>query len=135
MTVDPNTLDLLKEYMDTLLVEITYHDWNKHIWLKPVMDSMPSGEEYSIEKAITKGKVIKVGDRTIYPVIIFSTVEFKDKFTYESITPFALAVIEPDRKYFISLDEENEEIMELLCDDELWSKLGLEKDKTGTNSL
>ncbi len=117
---------LLKEVIDSVLVEITYHDWNKHFWLKPVMDSLPDNEEVSIDKAITKGKSIKVGNRIIYPVIMFSTMEFEGKFTYESITPFALAVIEQDEKYFISLDEENEKIKELLSEDELWSKLGLE---------
>jgi len=45
---------------------------------------------------------------------------------FESTTPFALAVIEADNKYFVSLDEENEKISEILDNDELWANLGLE---------
>ncbi len=94
--------------------------------LRPVMDSFMDDKRCTINKSIIKGESIKIGSRTIYPVIAFSTIEFDDKFIYDSITPFALAVIEPDQKYFISLDEENEEIKELLSKDELWKELGLE---------
>ncbi len=123
--------DFLGPVLDSILND---EKFDYEYAVRPFMDKLKDTEG-SIHKVITKGKPAKIGNRTIYPVIMFSTIEFKDKFTYESITPFALAVIEPDRKYFISLDEENEEIKELLCDDELWSKLGLEKDKTETNSL
>ena len=98
---------------------------NYDLLLRPVVDSLLKDQKYSIDKEIIKGKSIEIGNRTIYPVIMFSTIEFSDKFTYESITPFALAVIESEQKYFISLDEENEEIKELLSEDQLWNKLGL----------
>jgi hypothetical protein len=88
------------------------------------MDSAKE-QELSIEKVISKGRSIEIGNRVIFPVIMLSTIEVGDKFTYESITPFALAVIEGDQKYFIPLDEENEKIKEILSEDGLWKELGL----------
>lgn len=120
--------DLFKSVTDSILSEITNYYWNKYSWLNPVTDSLKD-QEVSIDKVITKSKSIKIGNRVIYPVIMFSTIEFNDKFTYESITPFALAVIEGDQRYFIPLDEENEKIKELLSEDLLWKDLGLELDK------
>ncbi len=67
------------------------------------------GEEF-LDKKILKGEALRIGDRVIYPVIQVSTLEFEDKFWFESITPIAMAVLEVDKKYLISLcDEESEE--------------------------
>ena len=67
-------------------------------------------EEEFFEKKILKGEALRIGDRVIYPVIQVSTLEFDDKFWFESITPIAFAVLEVDKKYLISLcDEESEE--------------------------
>jgi hypothetical protein len=67
-------------------------------------------EEEFFEKKILKGEALRIGDRVIYPVIQVSTLEFDDKFWFESITPIAIAVSEVDKKYLISLcDEESEE--------------------------
>ncbi len=114
------------DFLMPLLDSILKDEKIDYDFLRPVMDSISKDEKVSIDKVITKGKPTRIGDRTIYPVIMFSTMEFSDKFTYESITPFALAVIEPGERYFISLDEENEKIKELLSEDQLWNELGLE---------
>lgn len=114
--------DFLKPVLDSILNDEKF-DYKQVV--RPYMDKLKDTDG-SVDKAITKGKPVKIENRTIYPVIMLSTIEFKDKFTYESITPFALAVIEADRKYFIPLDEENEKIKELLGEDGLWKELGLE---------
>jgi hypothetical protein len=114
--------DFLKPVLDSIL---NYEQFDYMQVVTPYMDKLKDTEG-SVDKVITRGKPVKIENRTIYPVIMFSTIEFKDKFTYESITPFALAVIEADRKYFIPLDEENEKIKELLSEDGLWKELGLE---------
>ncbi len=81
-------------------------------------------QNIQIDREITKGKSVKIGDRTIYPVVMLSTIVLNQKFTYDSITPFALAVVEPDGRYFISLDRESERINKLLNED-LWNKIEL----------
>ena len=113
--------DFLKPVLDSILNQ----EFNYKQVLLPYMDKLENSKG-SIDKVITKGKPVKIENRTIYPVIMFSTIEFKDKFTYESITPFALAVIEADSKYFIPFHEENETIQDLLSEDGLWKELGLE---------
>lgn len=80
----------------------------------------------SYNKVISKGKSIIIGERTIYPIIMVSTYEVADKYFYESITPLALAVIEPEQKYFVALDEENVKIRELLSEEGLWDELEIE---------
>jgi hypothetical protein len=81
--------------------------------------------EGSFQKDIMKGKSIEVEGRTIYPVIQVLTLEVNDKFVYEYITPLAIAVIESDNRYFISFDEENQDLTELLNEDGIWDELGL----------
>ena len=75
------------------------------------------GEEF-LKKMILKGNVLRIGDRIIYPMIQVSTLEFEDKFWFESITPIAIAVLEKNNKYLISLtDEESEEYQSLELDE------------------
>ncbi len=67
-------------------------------------------DEEFLEKKILKGEALKIGDRIIYPVIQVSTLEFEDKFWFESIIPLAIAVLEAGNKYLVPLiDEESEE--------------------------
>ena len=82
-------------------------------------------DKIEYNKIISKGKPIKIGERIIYPIAQILTFEIEDKFISESIIPFAIAVIEPDNKYLISFDEENEEINELINKDGIWEELGL----------
>ncbi len=70
------------------------------------MNSEFGDEEEFLEKKILKGAALKIGNRTIYPVIQVSTLEFEDKFWYESIIPIAIAVLEADNKYLIPLNDE-----------------------------
>jgi hypothetical protein len=75
------------------------------------------GEEF-LKKKILKGNALRIGDRIIYPMIQVSTLEFEDKFWFESITPIAIAVLEKNNKYLISLtDEESEEYQSLELDE------------------
>lgn len=113
------------DFLKTVLDSISNQEFNYKQVLLPYKYKLKNSEG-SIHKVITKGKAVKIENRTIYPVIMFSTIEFEDKFTYESITPFALAVIEADSKYFIPFDKENEIIQDLLSEDGLWKELGLE---------
>ena len=113
------------DFLKTVLDSISNQEFNYKQVLLPYKDKLKNSEG-SIHKVITKGKAVKIENRTIYPVIMFSTIEFEDKFTYESITPFALAVIEADSKYFIPFDKENKIIQDLLSEDGLWKELGLE---------
>jgi hypothetical protein len=96
-------------------------------FIKPLLDSVIGDRKSSYDKTITTGKPFIVGDKKIYPIIILSSFSLDDRFIYESITPLALAVIDSDQKYFVSLDEENEEINVFLDNDDLWKRLGLEK--------
>lgn len=88
-----------------------------------ILDSLLKDQRGSYNKSIKKGESIEIGNRTIYPLIIITSFEMEDKLMYEGITPFALAVIEPDQKYFISLDEKNQEISKLISDEDLWDEL------------
>lgn len=81
-------------------------------------------QDIQIDREIVKGKSVKIGDRIIYPVVMLSTTVLNQKFTYDSITPFALAVVEPGDRYFISLEEKSERINKLLNED-LWDKIEL----------
>jgi len=95
-------------------------------FILPLLDSMIGDVKSSYNKKITKGKPFKVGDRTIYPIVFLSDFDLEDILMYKSIIPLALAVLEPDQKYFISLDEENEEINAFLENQDLWNMLGLD---------
>jgi len=88
-----------------------------------IADSFLENQKSSYHKSIKKGKYVKIGSRTIYPLMIVTSFEIKDKMIFESITPFALAVIESDQKYFISLDEENQDISEIISKESLWDEL------------
>jgi hypothetical protein len=61
------------------------------------------------------GKMFQIGERSFYPIIEISTVEMETSFT-ESISPLAVVVIEPLKKYILPLTEDevdSEEIREL----------------------
>ena len=61
------------------------------------------------------GKMFQIGERTFYPIIEISTVEMETSFA-ESISPLAVVVIEPLKKYILPLTEDevdSEEIREL----------------------
>jgi hypothetical protein len=61
------------------------------------------------------GKMFQIGERTFYPIIEISTVEMETSFA-ESISPLALVVIEPSKKYILPLTEDevsSEEIRDL----------------------
>lgn len=90
-----------------------------------IFDFLFQDLEHSYNKEIVKGIPIKIAGRTIHPVIQLLTFEMSDKFWCESITPIAIAVIESDDKYFISLFEEDDEVNELLKKDGLWDELGI----------
>lgn len=89
------------------------------------MNSITKNLEDYLKKDISKGKPIKVDNRTIYPIIQVLSIEIEDKFRYESLLPIAIAVIESENKYLISLDEENKEITQLLDNENIWDELGL----------
>lgn len=80
----------------------------------------------NFQKEIIKGKPIKINQRTIYPVIQINYITIKDIFWFESVTPIAIAVIEPDEKYIVPLNEEENRINELLEDNGLWDELGID---------
>jgi hypothetical protein len=75
------------------------------------------------EEEIVKGKSIKIGDRTLCPVIEILTLERDGKFWFKSVTPFAIEVLEPDNRYIIPLWEDKEV-------DETSPKDDIEKSKT-----
>ena len=65
------------------------------------------------------GKIFEIGERTFYPVIEISTVEMGTYFS-EWISPVALVVVEPLKKYILPLTEEevdSEEIIDLVFSD------------------
>ncbi len=78
------------------------------------------------EEEIVKGKALKIGDKTLYPVIQILTLEKGGKFWFKSVTPIAIAVLEPDNRYLIHLrdEEENEtpEIEDILDELEIKSR-------------
>lgn len=109
--------DLIKTILDSMGNNRNFSPLNDMI------DSFVKNQKSSFHKSIKKGKSKKIGNRTIYPVIIVTSLKIEDNIIYEGITPFALAVIEADQKYFISLDEDNQEISELISKDSLWDEL------------
>lgn len=65
-------------------------------------------------KKVTKvGKVFELGERTIYPIVEVSTHESENGF-YESLTPTALVVVEPVKKYILPLTEDEIDIDEII---------------------
>lgn len=65
------------------------------------------------------GKAFEIGEKTIYPIVDVSTVESDNGF-FESITPTALVIIEPVKKYILPLSEEEidaDEIIQLVFND------------------
>lgn len=91
---------------------------------KPIIYDAINDGDIQVDRKIKRGEPVKIGDRTMYPVIMFSTVVLNQKFTYDSATPFALAVVESSERYFISLDPKSERIEKLLNED-LWDEIGL----------
>jgi uncharacterized spore protein YtfJ len=60
-----------------------------------------------VKKKTSIGGAIKVGDRTIYPIIELSTLNGdKMRFFGAWISPFALVIVEPTQAYAISLTSE-----------------------------
>ena len=109
--------DLIKTVIDSI------QDNRYSLMGNKIIESLLENQKRSYNKSIKKGRSTKIGDKTIYPLIIVTSFEIKDKLIYESFTPFALAVIESDQKYFISLDEENQEISEIISKESLWDEL------------
>lgn len=65
------------------------------------------------------GKIFEIGERTFYPVVQISTIK-NDNYFSESITPIALVVTEPIKKYILPLSEDEldkEEIIQLVFPD------------------
>ncbi len=65
------------------------------------------------EKVKAVGKMFQIGERTFYPIIEISTVEMETSFS-ESISPIALVVVEPLKKYILSLTEEEVDSAEII---------------------
>ena len=62
------------------------------------------------------GKMFQVGERFFYPIIEISTIEMETSFA-ESISPIAVVVVEPLKKYILPLTEDevdSEEIINLM---------------------
>jgi len=63
------------------------------------------------------GEALKIGDRTLYPVIQVSTLNRKGKNFFGWVSPLAIAVVEPTQKYVIPLTDETitlEQILEMV---------------------
>ncbi|MGB7968897.1 MAG: hypothetical protein WCF28_04915 [Methanobacterium sp.] len=61
------------------------------------------------------GKMFQIGERTFYPIVEISTVEMETSFA-ESISPIALVIVEPLKKYILPLTEDevdSDEIIDL----------------------
>ncbi len=72
------------------------------------------------------GEVLKIGDRTLYPVIQVSTLNRNGKgFFGVWISPLAIVVVEPTQKYAISLTSE------AITLDQLLEKVPSLKEKLG----
>lgn len=68
-----------------------------------------------VETDISVGEVLKIGDRTLYPVIQVSALNRKRKgFFGVWVSPLAMVVVEPTRKYVISLISETITLDQLL---------------------
>ena len=66
------------------------------------------------------GKIFMIGERTFYSIVQISTVEMENSFS-ESISPVALVVVEPSKKYILPLTEDEvdtEEIISLVFPEE-----------------
>lgn len=66
-------------------------------------------KDENFEKEILKAEAIKIGEKTIYPVIQVSTLEIEGIFWLETITPIALAVLDTSGKYLVPLGSEESE--------------------------
>jgi len=51
------------------------------------------------------GKIFEIGDRTFYSIVQISTIDMENSFA-ESISPLALVVVEPSKKYILPLTED-----------------------------
>lgn len=66
------------------------------------------------------GKIFEIGERKFYPIVQISTIK-TDNYFSESITPVALVVCEPIKKYILPLSEDEldkEEIINLVFPNE-----------------
>jgi hypothetical protein len=72
-----------------------------------------------LKKDTVIGQPLKIGDRTLYPVIIVSTLNTKERsFSGAWISPLAMVVVEPTQKYAVPLTDEPidlEQILELVA--------------------
>jgi hypothetical protein len=66
-----------------------------------------------IKKVKEVGKIFTIGERTFYPIIEISTVDMESSFA-ESISPMALLVVEPLKKYILPLTEEEIDFEEII---------------------
>lgn len=66
------------------------------------------------------GKIFEIGERKFYPIVQISTIK-TDNYFSESLTPVALVVCEPIKKYILPLSEDEldkEEIINLVFPNE-----------------
>jgi hypothetical protein len=61
--------------------------------------------DYKTKNKTEVGKIFEIGERTFYSIVQISTVDMKNSFS-ESISPVALVVVEPSKKYILPLTEE-----------------------------
>lgn len=88
------------------------------------MNSKFELREEIFHERIVKGKALKIGERTLYPVIQILCME-NGKFWFESILPLALAVVDSDTKYLIPLTEADDLRLEYPELDKICQELGI----------
>ena len=76
--------------------------------------------DFKTKNVMEIGKIFDIGERTFYSIVQISTVEMENSFS-ESISPVALVVVEPSKKYILPLTEDEvdtEEIISLVFPEE-----------------
>jgi hypothetical protein len=62
--------------------------------------------DFKNKNVMEVGKIFDIGERTFYSIVQISTIEMENSFS-ESISPVALVVVEPSKKYILPLTEED----------------------------
>ena len=60
------------------------------------------------------GKMFQIGERIFYPIVEISTVEMNTSFA-ESISPIAVVIMEPLKKYILPLTEDEIDSEEIIA--------------------